>query len=71
MSTKISIPQAIAGGFAIFCVSFSIGAKLQTKYLRYLLKIASTSEDEAAQKLAVRLVHESLNLEFTPYDEEK
>ena len=71
MSTKISIPQAIAGGFAIFCISFSIGAKLQTKYLRYLLKIASTSKDEAAQKLAARLVHESLNLKFTPYDEEK
>ena len=71
MSTKISIPQAIAGGFAIFCISFSIGAKLQTKYLRYLLKIASTSEDEATQKLAARLVHESLNLKFTPYDEEK
>ena len=71
MSTKISIPQAIAGGFTIFCISFSIGAKLQTKYLKYLLKIASTSKDEAAQKLAARLVHESLNLEFTPYDEEK
>ena len=71
MSTKISIPQAIAGGFAIFCVSFSIGAKLQTKYLRYLLKITCTSEDEPAQKLAARLVHESLNLKFTPYDEEK
>ena len=71
MSAKISIPQAIAGGFAIFCISFSIGAKLQTKYLRYLLKITSTSEDEAAQKLAARLVHESLNLKFTPYDEEK
>ena len=71
MSTKISIPQAIAGGFAIFCISFSIGAKLQTKYLRYLLKIANTSKDEAAQKLAARLVHESLNLKFMPYDEEK
>ena len=71
MSTKISIPQAIAGGFAIFCISFSIGAKLQTKYLRYLLKITSTSENEAARKLAARLVHESLNLKFTPYDEEK
>ena len=71
MSTKISIPQAIAGGFTIFCISFSIGAKLQTKYLQYLLKIASTSKDEAAQKLAARLVQESLNLEFTPYDEEK
>ena len=71
MSTKISIPQAIAGGFAIFCVSFSIGAKLQTKYLRYLIKITSTSEDGPSQKLAARLVHESLNLKFTPYDEEK
>ena len=71
MSAKISIPQAVAGGFAIFCVSFSIGAKLQTKYLRYLLKIASTSEDVPAQKLAAHLVHESLNLKFTPYDEEK
>lgn len=71
MSNKISIPQAIAGGFAIFCISFSIGAKLQTKYLRYLIKITSTSEDGAAQKLAARLVHESLNLKFTPYDEEK
>ena len=71
MSTKISIPQAIAGGFAIFCISYSVGAKLQTKYLRYLLKITSTSEDGPAQKLAARLVHESLNLKFTPYDEEK
>ena len=71
MSTKISIPQAIAGGFAIFCISFSIGAKLQTKYLRYLLKIASTSEDGPSQKFAASLVQESLNLKFTPYDEEK
>ena len=71
MSAKISIPQAIAGGFAIFCISFSIGAKLQTKYLRYLLKIASTSEDEATQKFAASLVQESLNLKFMPYDEEK
>ena len=71
MSTKISIPQAVAGGFAIFCISFSLGAKLQTKYLRYLLKITSTSEDGPAQRLAARLVHESLNLKFTPYDEEK
>ena len=71
MSAKISIPQAIAGGFAIFCVSFSIGAKLQTKYLRYLLKITSTSEDGPTQKLAASLVHDSLNLKFTPYDEEK
>ena len=71
MSNKISIPQAIAGGFAIFCISFSIGAKLQTKYLRYLLKITSTYEDGPARKLAARLVHESLNLKFTPYDEEK
>ena len=71
MSTKISIPQAIAGGFAIFCISFSVGAKLQTKYLRYLLKIASTSEDENTQKFAASLVQESLNLKFTPYDEEE
>ena len=71
MSTKISIPQAIAGGFAIFCISFSMGAKLQTKYLRYLLKTTSTSEDGSARKLAARLVHESLNLKFMPYDEEK
>ena len=71
MSAKISIPQAVAGGFAIFCISFSLGANLQTKYLRYLLKITSTSEDGSAQKLAARLVHESLNLKFTPYDEEK
>ena len=71
MSTKISIPQAVAGGFAIFCISFSMGANLQTKYLRYLLKITSTYEDGPAQKLAARLVHESLNLKFTPYDEEK
>lgn len=71
MSAKISIPQAVAGGFAIFCISFSMGAHLQTKYLRYLLKITSTSEDGPAQKLATRLVHESLNLKFTPYDEEK
>ena len=71
MSAKISIPQAVAGGFAIFCISFSMGAHLQTKYLRYLLKITSTSEDGPTQKLAARLVHESLNLKFTPYDEEK
>ena len=71
MSAKISVPQAIAGGFAIFCISFSIGAKLQTKYLRYLLKITSTSEEGPAQRLAAKLVHESLNLKFTPYDEEK
>lgn len=71
MSAKISIPQAVAGGFAIFCISFSLGANLQTKYLRYLLKITSTSEDGLAQKLAAKLVHESLNLKFTPYDEEK
>ena len=71
MSAKISIPQAVAGGFAIFCISFSLGANLQTKYLRYLLKITSTSEDGPAQKLAAHLVHESLNLKFTPYDEEK
>ena len=71
MSAKISIPQAVAGGFAIFCISFSIGADLQTKYLRYLLKITSTSEDGPTQRLAAKLVHESLNLKFTPYDEEK
>ena len=71
MSAKISVPQAIAGGFAIFCISFSIGAKLQTKYLRYLLKITSTSEDGPTQRLAAKLVHESLNLKFAPYDEEK
>ena len=71
MSAKISIPQAVAGGFAIFCISFSLGANLQKKYLRYLLKITSTSEDGPAQKLAAKLVHESLNLKFTPYDEEK
>ena len=71
MSAKISIPQAIAGGFAIFCISFSVGAKLQTKYLRYLLKIASTSEDETTQKFAASLVQESLNLKFTPNNEEK
>ena len=71
MSVKIPLPQAIAGGFAIFCISFSIGAKLQTKYLRYLLKITSTSEDGPSQRLAAKLVHESLNLKFTPYDEEK
>ena len=70
MSPKISIPQAVAGGFAIFCISFSVAAKLQTKYLRYLLKIACTSEDGPAQQLAARLVHESLNLKFTPYDED-
>lgn len=71
MSTKITIPQAIAGGFTIFCIAFSVGAKLQTKYLRHLIKITSTSENEPAQKLAARLVHENLNLKFTPYDEEK
>ena len=71
MSAKISIPQAVAGGFAIFCISFSMGAKLQTKYLRYLIKLTSTPEDGPSQKLAAKLVHESLNLKFTPYDEEK
>ena len=70
MSVKISIPQAIAGGFTIFAIAFTAGAKLQTKYLRYLLKITSTYEDDRAQKLAASLVHESLNLKFTPYDEE-
>ena len=71
MSVKIPLEQAIAGGFAVFAFAFIAGAKIQTKYLRYLLKITSTSEDEAAQKLAARLVHENLNLKFTPYDEEK
>ena len=71
MSVKISIPQAIVGGLAIFCFSFSIGAKLQTKYLRYLLKITSTSEDGPSQRLAAKLVHENLNLKFAPNDEEK
>ena len=71
MSAKISTLQAVAGGFAIFCISFSLGAKFQTKCLRHLLKITSTSEDGPAQKLAARLIHESLNLKFTPYDEEK
>ena len=71
MSAKISIPQAIVGGFAIFCISFSVGAKLQKKYLRNLLKITSTNEDGPAQKRAARLVHKSLNLKFAPYDEEK
>ena len=71
MSVKISIPQAIAGGFTVFCISFTLGAKLQTKYLRYLVKIATTSENNDSQKLAARLVHENLNLKFTPYDEEK
>ena len=71
MSAKITIPQAIAGGFAIFCISFSIGANLQTKYLRYLLKITSTSEDGPSQRLAAKLVHKTLNLKFDPYDEEK
>ena len=71
MSTKISTPQAIVGGFAIFCVAVSVGAKLQTKYLRYLLKISCTSEDGPSQRLAARLVYESLNLKLAPYDEEK
>ena len=71
MSVKIPLAQAIAGGFTVFCISFTLGAKLQTKYLRYLLKTASTSENDDTQRLAARLVHESLNLKFTPYDEEK
>ena len=71
MSTKISVAQAITGGIAIFAIAFTAGAKIQTKYLRYLLKITSTSEDDQAQKLAASLVHQSLNLKFTPYDEEK
>ena len=70
MSAKISVPQAITGGFAIFCIAFSAGAKLQTKYLRYLLKITSTYEDGPSQRLAASIVHESLNLKFIPYDEE-
>ena len=71
MSVKISLAQAITGGFAIFALAFAAGAKVQTKYLRYLLKITSTSEDVNNQKLAARLVHENLNLKFTPYEEEK
>ena len=71
MSVKIPLAQVIAGGFTVFCISFTLGAKLQTKYLRYLLKITSTSTDESKQKLAARLVHESLNLKFAPYEEEK
>ena len=70
MSVKIPLAQVIAGGFAVFCISFTLGAKLQTKYLRYLLKLTSTSEDKKTQTLAARLVHESLNLKFTPNDEE-
>ena len=70
MSVKISLAQAITGGFAIFALAFTAGAKIQTKYLRYLIKITSTSEDDAKQKLAARLVHGNLNLKFTPYDEE-
>ena len=70
MSTKIPLPQAIVGGFAIFALAFTAGANLQTKYLRHLLKVTSTYENGPAQKLAARLVHESLNLKFTPYDEE-
>ena len=71
MSVKIPLNQAITSGFALFCFSVFIGAKLQTKYLRYLIKITSTSTDESKQKLAARLVHENLNLKFTPYEEEK
>ena len=71
MSVKIPLDQAIAGGFAIFCFSFAVGAKLKTKYLRCLLKTASTSEDENRQRLAARRVHKDLNLKFTPYGEEK
>ena len=70
MSVKIPLAQAVAGGFAIFCLSFTIGAKLQTKYLRYLLKITSTYENGPAQKLAARLIHENLNLKFDPYEDE-
>ena len=71
MSVKIPLAQVVTGGFAIFAIAFAAGAKIQTKYLRYLLKITSTSEDDAKQKLAARLVHENLNLKFTPYNEEK
>ena len=71
MSVKIPLGQVIAGGFAIFCFSSFIGAKLQTKYLRYLLKISSTYEEGPLQRLATTLVHENLNLKFNPYDEEK
>ena len=71
MSIKLPLAQVIAGGFTIFCISFTLGAKLQTKYLRYLVKAASTTENDDAQRLAARLVHESLNLKLTPYDEEK
>ena len=69
MSVKISLPQAVAGAFAVFFCSVALGAKLQTKYLRYLLKITSTSDDKSKQKLAARLVHKNLNLKFDPYEE--
>lgn len=71
MSVKTPLAQAIAGGFAVFCIAFTLGAKLQTKYLRYLVKLTSTSENKDVQKLTARLVHENLGLKFTPYDEEK
>ena len=70
MSVKLPLAQVIAGGFTVFCISFTLGAKLQTKYLRYLIKTASTSENDDTQRLAARVVRESLNLKFAPYDEE-
>ena len=70
MSVKLPLAQVIAGGFTVFCISFTLGATLQTKYLRYLIKLTSTSENDDTQKLAARLVHESLDLKFTPYDKE-
>ena len=71
MSVKIPLTQVIAGGFTVFCVSFALGATLQVKNLRYLIKIASTSKNKETQRVAARLVHENLNLKFVPYDEEK
>ena len=71
MSVKIPLAQVIAGGFTVFCISFTLGARLQTKYLKYLLKTTSTSENDDLQRLAAQLVHESLNLKFAPYEEEK
>ena len=71
MSVKIPLAQVIAGGFTVCCISFSLGAKLQTKYLRYLIKITSTTENDDTRRLAARLVHESLNLRFILDHEEK
>ena len=71
MSVKTTLAQAIAGGFTVFCIAFTLGAKLQTKYLRYLVKLTSTTKNEDTQKLAARLVHENLGLKFAPYNEEK